>query len=397
MIKYTYTAKNKDGELINGQVEADSVSAASKTLTSKGFYPVDIRTSDKTAFSFFNRISLKDKAFFTRQLATTIGVGLPISQALKVISDEVTNKALSEIVNHVLRDVEGGTQLSTAFARYPNLFSKADLALVAAGETSGDLDKILKRLATNIEKDSNISRKVVSALFYPLFVLIVVLVLMLLMTFYIMPQMEDIYKSLNSELPFLTRSMIGFSNFLQKGWFLMVLFTAAIVIAAKQFVKTKKGEFLFDNLKINIPVIGSFMRKYYAGKFSRTMAGLVAAGVSILDSLDITAKAVGNVVYHDILISSISEVKNGVPLSTELKKAIEFPPIVSQMLLVGEQTGEIDTMLENLADYFDEEVDAFVKGIMGVIEPFMIVFMGGIVGVVLVAVMLPIYSLGKVI
>jgi len=397
LIKYTYTARNKDGELINGQVEADSVSAASKTLTSKGFYPVDIRTNDKIAFSFFNRISLKDKAFFTRQLATTIGVGLPISQALKVISDEVTNKALNEIVNQVLHDVESGTPLSTAFARYPNLFSKADLALVAAGETSGDLDKILNRLANNIEKDSNISRKVVSALTYPVFVLLMIIVLMLLMTLYVMPQMEDIYKSLDSELPLLTRSMIGFSHLLQKSWFFLFLVVTAFVVAIKQFVKTKKGEYTWDKIKISIPVIGPFMRKYYAGKFSRTMAGLVAAGVSILDSLNITANAVGNAVYHDILISSIDQVKDGIPLSTEIKKASEFPSIVSQMLLVGEQTGKIDTMLENLADYFDEEVDAFVKGIMGVIEPFMIVFMGGIVGVVLVAVMLPIYSLGKVI
>ncbi len=397
MINYSYTARNKDGELIKGQVEADSVSAAAKTLTSKGFYPVTIKSDIKEPFSFLSRIKLKDKAFFARQLATTINVGLPIAQALRIISEEITNKSLRAVVVQVLRDVEGGTQLSVSFGRFPKLFSRSDVALISAGETSGNLDKVLARLADSIEKESSISRKVMSAMAYPAFILVIVIILVLIMTMYVMPQMEEVYSSFGSRLPTLTNMLINFSHFITRSWLYILVLTGAFVVALRQFAKTKNGSYFWDRVKISSPVVGPFMRKYYSGKFSRTMSSLVGSGVSILDSLSITADAIGNSVYREVLVTAIEKVKDGVPLSQEIKKAPEFPTIVSQMLVVGEQTGEIDSMLDNLANYFDEEVDVFIKGMMSLIEPFMIVFMGGIVAIVLIAIMLPIYSIGKII
>lgn len=397
MRDFQYTAKNTDGEVIKGQLEAQDESSAAKLLSSKGLFPVTISLKEKNSFTFFDRVSMKDKAFFARQLATTIAAGLPITQALTIIKDQITKKGFREIIEQLIRDVEGGMQLSASMNRFPDTFSGVEITLVAAGEASGTLDKSLLRMADSLESDYRIIRKMRSALAYPGFILFMVLGIMVLMTVYVMPQMKGLYASFNAKLPPLTLGMLAVSDALQKYGIFILALIVGIYLGLQYWVKkTDQGRLVWDTMKIKTPVINKFLMQVYASRFSRTMSGLIGSGVSIIDSLNITSKAVGNVVYRDYLLSAASKVKGGIPLSTPLKEGGLFPPIVSQMLLVGEQTGEIDNMLSRLADFFDEEVDNEVKSITSIIEPFIIVLMGGMVCILLVAIMLPIYTIGKI-
>lgn len=397
MRNFSYTAKNKDGEIIKGQLEAQDESSAAKLLSSKDLFPVSIYVRDKTSFSFFNKVSLKDKSFFARQLSTTIGAGLPITQALTIIKDQIEKKAFRETVEGIIRDVEGGMQLSASMSKFENVFSGVEITLVSAGETSGTLDKSLMRMADALENDYKINRKIRSALAYPAFILFVVILVVVLMTVYVMPQMQGLYSSFNAKLPALTLAMLSISTVLQKVGLIVVALIVGIFLGLQYWVKrTDSGRLAWDTLKIKMPIINKFMMQIYAARFSRTMAGLIGSGVSIIDSLNITSRAIGNVIYRDYLLSASAKVKGGIPLSTPLKEGGLFPAIVPQMLLVGEQTGEIDNMLSRLADFFDEEVDSSVKSITSIIEPFIIVVMGGVVCIILVAIMLPIYSIGKI-
>lgn len=397
MRNFNYVAKNKDGEVIKGQLEAQDESAAAKLLTGKDLFPVSIFEKEKSSFSLFNHVSLKDKAFFARQLATTIGAGLPITQALTIIMDQIPNKSFREVISQIVRDVEGGMQLSASMGKFTDIFTGVETTLVAAGETSGSLDKSLLRMADSLESDYRITRKLRSALTYPGFIFFVVILIVILMTVYVMPQMQGLYSSFNAKLPPLTLAMLAISTGLQKYGIIVLAVAVAIVFAIRYWIKTtEQGRLAWDTLKIKTPAINKFLMQVYASRFSRTMAGLIGSGVSIIDSLNITSKAIGNVIYRDYLLAAASKVKGGIPLSTPLKEGELFPPIVSQMLLVGEQTGEIDNMLTRLADFFDEEVDNQVKSITSIMEPFIIVIMGGVVALLLIAIMMPIYSIGKI-
>lgn len=397
MIEYTYVAKTKDGDIVKGAVEADSESAAGKVLTGRELYPINISVKEKSSFNLLNRVSVKDKAFLIRQLATTINAGLPISQALNTLKEQIVNKKLKEVLEQVSRDVEGGMPLSTSFSRFPDVFSQIDVTLLAAGETSGTLDKVMIRLANTIENEYRIKRKIRSAMAYPSFIFVVIIGVIVIMTMYVMPQMEGLYASFGAKLPLLTRIALGISHGVTRYGIFILLILGAIVALLNRYIQTENGRLNWDKLKLSTPIIGLFLQKVYLARFARTLSGLVGSGVSILDSLSIVAKAIGNKVYENLILEAAKKVKGGIPLSTPLKSNKEFPPIVSQMVRVGEQTGEIDNMLTNLADYYEEEVDNFVKSMTSIIEPVVIVIMAVIVGFLLVAIMLPIYSIGKVI
>jgi len=396
MISFIYTAKNNDGEFVKGQIEAQNESAAAKVLTSKSLFPIDITMKQESGLAVFNRVSLKDKVLFTRQLSATLAAGLPITQALETISEQTSTKALKDIIAKIVGDVEGGMQLSASFSRFPQVFTRIDIALVESGEASGTLDKVLIRLADSIEKDYKMIKKVRSALMYPLFILGVVALVVVLMTVYVMPQMENLYKDFDSKLPAITLMLLGISHFLASYGIFVIFVIVAIGAGLRYYVTTRSGRYLWDSMRLKTPILAPFLRSLYAARFSRTMAGLVGSGVSLLDSLSITASAVGNRVIADVIYEAAQDVKGGKPLSKPLRESEVFSPIVPQMISVGEQTGEMDAMFSNLADYFDDEVDNFVRSITSVLEPFIIVVMGGIVAVILVAVMMPIYNIGKI-
>lgn len=396
MFEYSYTAKNNEGIIVRGEVEAENEISAAKLLVGKHLVPIDVLPREKKGFSFFDRVSIKNKALFARQLATMINAGLPISQALQILIEQSTSKKFGSILEQIARDIEGGSQLSSSLSKFPNVFHRTDLSLIASGEISGSLDKVLLRLADQLEKDYRLNKKIRSAFTYPAFIAVVVVGVVCLMIIYVMPQMEELYKSFNADLPFLTRIMIGLSHLLTRFFIpLLALFIGAVTLL-RQYVKRPTGRKVWDTLKLRMPLFGDFLRKVYVTRFSRTLSGLVSAGVPLLDSLSIVSDSVGNVVFKEIVEGAATKVKGGIPLSTPLKESNEFPLIVSQMVRVGEQTGELDNMLTNLANYFEDEVENTVKSFSSLLEPIIIVVMGLVVGTLLIAIMMPIYGLGKV-
>ncbi|MEI7690736.1 MAG: type II secretion system F family protein [bacterium] len=398
MINFRYIAKNKDGEAVEGVIEAETESAASKILIAKDIYPIKIETKGKGGIPFMNRISQKDKVFLIRQLATFIKAGLPISGALNTLEEQNPNKKVKEMIGQITRSVEGGSALSVSMSAFPQTFNQIDVTLIKTGEATGSLDKALIRMADNLENNYKIKKKIRSAMAYPAFLLVVVMGVLAVMIMYVLPQMESLYKSFDSQLPLLTRIVLAISHAFVTYGLIFVALIAVGIYLMKRYIATKNGRIFWDGLKLKTPIINNFMKSVYLSRFSRTMAGLVSSGVSILESLNIVGKAVGNVIYASVLVDAAEKVKSGIPLSKPLEDNIQlFPPIVYQMVRVGEQTGEIDAMLDNLATYYDEEVDNFVKSMTSIVEPAMIVFMGVIIGLILVAIMLPIYNLVSVI
>lgn len=393
---YSYSAKDKAGKVIKGEIEAENESAAAKVLSTKELIPVSVIVKKETSFSFLNKVSLKDKVIVVRQLATMITAGLPVSQSLKTIEEQITKKNVKRILSSAYSDIEGGSQLSVAFSRFPETFTSLDITLIASGETSGDLDKALLRLADQLEKQQTLVRKVRGAFVYPTFVIVVVAAVTIIMMVYVMPQMEALYVAFDSELPFLTRVMIAISHFISKFAPFIFIILIALGFYIRIMIKRPIGRKVWDNMKLNIYGISLLLKKLYMARFSRTLAGLIASGVPLLDSLSITSRAIGNVVYEEKIKAASKKVKSGIALSETLKGDPLFPPVVPQMISVGEKTGELDNMLENMANYFEEEVDIAVQNISRLIEPMIIVALALVIGTMLVAIMMPIYQLGSV-
>lgn len=393
---FNYTAKDKDGELQKGEVEAENDIAAAKVLSGKNLIPISIYKDEGSTFDFLNHISLKDKAIIARQLATMINAGLPIAQSLKTLEEQVKKQPIKKMLEQVSSDVEGGSQLSVAFSRFPNVFNSIDITLIASGETSGTLDKALKRLADQLEKEQSLLRKVRGAMVYPIFLIVVVVVVVAAMLIYVMPQMEDLYGSFNAKLPFLTRLLISLSHILSRFAPLLLIALVGIIIAIRIGIKRPVGRKIWDGLKLKIWGVSQLLTMVYMDRFARTLSSLVGSGVPLLDGLSITAKAIGNVIYEGSILEIAEKVKSGIALSEPLKENPLYPPIVPQMISVGEKTGELDSMLQNLADYFEEQVEELVKNLSNLIEPILIIVIGGLIGVILLAIMMPIYSLGGV-
>jgi len=393
---FSYTAKDKNGQLLKGEIEAENENAAAKVLSSRELIPISVELHQEQTFSFLNKVSLKDKVMMIRQLATMINAGLPIAQSLKTLEAQVNKKNIQKILAQTSSDIEGGSQLSVAFSRFPETFSALELTLIASGETSGNLDKSLLRLADQLEKQQSLVRKVRGAFIYPAFVIGVVVIVAAIIIVYVMPQMEELYSSFNAELPFLTRMMIAISKILSRFAPFVFLALIGLVIYARVAIKRPAGRRIWDKLKLKLFGINILLKKMYMARFARTLAGLVASGVPLLDSLAIVSKAVGNVIYEELIKKSAKKVKSGIALSETLLESPLFPVIVHQMIAVGERTGELDNMLENLANYYEEEVDTTVQSISRLIEPALIVILALVIGVFLVAIMLPIYQIGSV-
>jgi len=398
--EYLYSGKNADGEVQKGSIEAESEEGAAKYLNDHHIFPIHIYEKNKSGLSrlaIFSHVSSKEKVFFIRQLATTINAGLPVSQALVTLSSESGKGALEDIITQIVRDVGGGSTLSDAFAKYPKVFSTIDITLIRAGESSGSLDVVLLRLADSTENEYKIASKIRGAMVYPIFVLVLIMGVLVVMNYYVLPKMKDLYASFNgAKLPAVTQGLMAVNQFSTQYWYIMIILLVGFVVAARWYLSTSIGRFQYDHFKLIVPAFGKFFRSVYMGRFTRTLAGLIGSGVSILDALRIVTNATGNVVIAEEIKKCIPKVKSGTPLSKPLKESPYFPPIVSQMVKIGEETGEIDKMLTNLAEYFEDDVSSFVSAITSVMEPFIIITLAVIVGFILIAVMLPIYQFGSV-
>lgn len=400
MQEFTYTA-NKDGKTVSGLLKAQSKEAAMASLRKQGIHPLVVKEHSSNSFSRLNfgkKVGLKDLAIFTRQLSTMVSAGVPLSRALSTLQIQAPNKNFKKIIADIGKTVESGSPLADGFAKYPDVFSDVYINMVKAGEAGGILDEILKRLASQIEKDSSIRKKIKSAMTYPIVILTITVVAFFGIMIFIIPKIGKILTDLGGEdaqLPIYTKAMLTISDFTRANAPLIIVATVIVVFLVRRYIKTPKGKYQFHGLLLRVPVVSTVVVKVAIARFSRTFASLMSAGVGVLDALEVTGAAMGNKVIEAELTRAAKEVKNGKQLSESLAQSSHFPPIVSQMLAVGEETGQIDTILVKVADFYEEEVTATVDSLSSIIEPIMIIILGAAVGLIAASVMGPIASLSK--
>lgn len=396
MKKFTYEARDKaTGNIVKSLVQAESESEAAKALTAQGYMPLSIKEEIEGGWlaRFTNRISSKDKIVFSRQLATLIGAGLPLTQSLHTVFEQTANKKMQEIVQEIIADVEGGKTLSSAFGKHPEVFNKIFIALVTAGEASGTLDDALKRIADQQEKDAAMVSKIRGAMVYPGIVLAVMVAVGVFMMVTIVPQVAKLYSDMKKTLPVLTSILIGISNFVINFWWLTLILLALAIFFARQYVRTEAGSRLLDNLKLNMPPFKGMFRRLYMARFTRMGQTLLVTGVPMLDMLAIAAEGVNNAVVAEEITRAAGKVQSGKALSAALQTEDYILPMVPQMIKIGEQSGRIDEMMGKTAQAYEDELDEEIQAISTMIEPIMMVILAIFAGVLIGAVLFPIYSL----
>ena len=395
MLNFSYEAKNaKTGQTVKANVQAENEQAAAKLIKAEGLTPLNIKVEKSATGRRFGKIKAKDKVLFSRQLSTLINAGLPLVQSLRSVSKQTTKKPFQNIINQVITDVEAGTAFSVALEKFPTVFNRVYISLIAAGEASGTLDKALERLADQQEKDADIVSKVRGALIYPLIVLLVMIVVVLFMVVKVLPQVEDIYSTLpGASLPILTRILLGVSHFITNYWWIVLIVVGLISFFGSRWARTLGGRSAIDSIKMHMWPIGNLYMKMYMARFARTGTTLVASGVPLLQVLDITADAVDNVHVESSIKRSADQVKGGMALSESLRGDPNFLELVPNMLQIGEQSGSMEVMMAKVADYYEKEVDNEIKAISTIIEPVMMILMGIIAIIIVAAILLPIYGL----
>ena len=392
MATFTYTARSPQGELKTATIDAATRDDVVAQLRRQRLNVVKI---DEAPAQKKKRGSIKgrDIVIFTRQFSTMINAGLPLVQALDILAKQSENPALKEVTKAVVFDVESGHTVADAFRKHPKAFDDLYVNMVAAGEAGGILDTILMRLAIFKEKNDALIRKVKGAMIYPGVIMSVAVIAIVTLLVFVIPTFASMFASVGMPLPLPTRIVIGASGFLKSYWWAIVGIIALLVYMLRNYYKTSGGQLVIDRLLLKAPVLGDVLRKSAVSRFTRTLGTLIGSGVSILDGLEITAKTAGNRVISDAIMESRASIAGGETISAPLQKSAVFPPMVISMIAVGEQTGGLDEMLSKIADFYDEEVDAAVSGLLALMEPIMIVFLGVIVGGMVVAMYLPIFDM----
>jgi type IV pilus assembly protein PilC len=395
MPTFEYTARNAQNQLLKGTLEAKDKDDAAKQLKSKKLILVSLGAPPKKLSLSFGGggVPTRDVVIFTRQFSTMINAGLPLVQSLTVLSEQTENKVLADTTKKVVYDVESGATLADAFSKHPKVFSELYVNMVAAGEAGGILDTILGRLAVFLEKNDALVRKVKGAMVYPGVIFSVAGIAIAVLLIFVIPVFERMFASVNLELPLPTAIVVGLSRFLIGTWYLLVGGAIGAWFLFKQWVSTPNGKKQFDTIMLKVPVLGDVIRKSAVSRFTRTLGTLISSGVSILDGLEITAKTAGNMVIHDAVMASRSSIAGGETIAAPLKESAVFPPMVTSMISIGEQTGGLDEMLSKIADFYDEEVDVAVGTLLSLMEPIMIVVLGVVVGGMVVAMYLPIFDM----
>jgi type IV pilus assembly protein PilC len=395
MPTFAYSARPAmGGEIQSGEVELPTKEEVLAFLHRQKMIPVSVREKSRDiSFQIGTGISTRDIVIFTRQFATMINSGLPLVQSLDILAEQTENKAFRKVIQDVLYDVESGHTLADALGRHPKVFTDLFVNMVAAGEAGGILDTILLRLATFLEKNDALIRKIKGAMVYPAVVLFVAVAAVAILLIFVIPTFQEMFSSVGVPLPLPTRIVIGMSSFLVGYWWAVVGGIMIGLFMLRQFYKTDPGRLAIDRLLLAMPLLGDLQRKAAVARFTRTLGTLVSSGVSILEGLEITARTAGNRVIHDAVMGSRASIAGGETIAGPLKESGVFPPMVVQMINVGEQTGGLDEMLEKIADFYDDEVDSAVAALLSALEPIMIVFLGVIVGGMIVAMYLPIFDM----
>lgn len=397
MKRYNYKAKDRSGKLIKGEVEATSESAAAKLVRSKNLLVLSIKPAYESPFSVIrklkDRITPADVATFTRQFATMVGAGLPITESLLILRSQ-SKGSMAKVVSQILADVEGGESMSKAFAKHPQVFSPTYIALVKSGEVGGVLDTVLIRLADSLEKQQEFKGKVKGALIYPAIIIIGMVIVAFIMMIFVIPRLTSLYDEFNAELPLPTRILIGMSDAVIKFWPITLLVVFAGIYAFQAYRKTKAGRLKTDELLFKIPIIGNLQKEVILTELTSTLSLMAGAGVSILEGLNITSEVVGNSVIGNALKDVSRQVEKGFPVSFAFAKHPDaFPFILSQMVAVGEETGKMEEVLGKVSHVFEVESDQKVKTLTTAVEPIVMVLLGLGVGFLVIAIILPIYNL----
>lgn len=396
MRRFIYKATDPEtGKAVKGVIQADTERAAGKLLIQQGLSPDTIEAEDMTGFvaKMKNKVTNKDKITFTRQFATLIGAGLPLSNALRTVNDQTTAKGMKMVIEEVLADVEAGKALVDACAKHETVFDRVYLALVQAGEMSGTLDLSLRRLADQQEKDSAVMAKIRGAMTSPLITLAVIIGVMVFLLIEVVPQVEDLYGSLGKELPGLTSIMVAATNFLMHQWYVILVMLVLIVWFMIWFLRTNVGIRWAAVVKLNIPMFKGMFLRLYNGRFARTMQNLMSTGVALLEAMQISAESMNNVVLQEQIEEAEKKVRAGKPLSEALNDADYMLPLVPQMAAIGEESGKMDEMLGKAANVYESELDEQVAKLSEMIQPVMMLAMGGMAGVIVAGILFPIYSL----
>jgi len=397
---YLWSGRSTTGKPLAGEFKAKSLDNAITQLQNRGIIVIDIKEKpQKNALGGFRnllkRVSLKDLAIFTRQFATMIEAGIPVVQCLERLADQTAKESFKNIIKEIRRDVETGSTLAEAMGKKKNIFGDLIVSMVRVGETGGILGGTLSRVATHLEKVNALRRKVKSAMAYPMVVLVIAVLVTFFLLIFLIPTFAKLYASANIELPTPTRLVIALSAFLKRYFFFIIISLVIVGFAFKKVRKIKRGKRILDRIFIKVPIFGDLVRKASISRFARTLGILIKSGVPILDGLDITARTSGNMIVEDAVLKAKRSIGEGRSIANPLRESGIFPPLVVHLVAVGEQTGKLAEMLERVADFYEEEVDAKVSALSSILEPIMLVCVGIMVGAILIAMYLPIFSIAS--
>jgi type IV pilus assembly protein PilC len=401
---FAYKALDAKGAAANGTLDGDTKVAVAAALRNRGLTVLNIDEvkgglKGKDIFESLQRVKPKDLTIFSRQFSTMVNAGLAMLRCLYILEEQTENKKLARVLTQVRADVEAGISLSDALGKHPDVFSRLYVSMVRAGEVGGILDEVLNRLALQLEKDDSIRRAVKSAMVYPLMIGSFAIIVLMGMVMFLIPIFAGMYKELgNAKLPSLTRYMILFSDLVRGYWFIFFPAVIALIWGLRRLKRTPKGTMAWDRFKLRVPMgIGEIVRKIAVARFSRTFGTLISSGVPILQAIEITGKTAGNTVIESAMVGVQANVKEGQSISEPLEKVAVFPPMVTQMIAVGEETGSLDQMLHKIADFYEDEVNAAVKSLTSILEPILMLGVGAIVGTVVISMYLPIFNMMNIV
>ncbi len=395
MSVFVWEGKLANGSIKKGEIEAADKAAAALILKRQRIAPTKLKAKPKDIVLFQKGIQTKEIVIFTRQFSTMINAGLPLVQCLDILSSQQPNPSFKKILSQIKGDVEGGSTFADALGKHPKVFDSLYVNLVAAGEVGGVLDTVLNRLAVYMEKNEALKNKVKGAMTYPIIVLCVAFGVVAILMIFVIPTFSDMFKQFGSALPGPTQIVVDLSNFFRNFWWLMIGLIIAIIIAFKWTRSQEKGRFYTDKMALRLPVFGPLIKKVAVAKFTRTLGTMISSGVPIMDGLDITSRTAGNVIVENAIKSVRTAISEGRTMSEPLEQTGIFPGMVVQMIAVGEATGAMDQMLSKIADFYDEEVDTAVEALTSALEPMLMVFLGGLIGFIVVAMYLPIFQMAQ--
>ena len=397
---YTYRARDRSGKVVTATMEAATEREVAASLRDKGMFVSEIKPPARGLNmeikmpAFMDAPGLRDVTIFSRQFATVIAAGLPVVQSLNILQRQADKRGMKEALNKIRQDVETGLPLSDALAKFPRIFNKLYIYLARAGEVSGNLDGILERVATYMEKQQAIRGKVKSAMTYPAVVLVIAIAVTFFLLTGIVPQFAQILDQLGGDLPLITQVLVAISDFLRFQWYILLAVIVATVVGIGFYYRTNNGRHVIDRILLRLPVLGTLVQKSSIASFSQTFGLLLRSGVNIVEAIDITKGTAGNIIVEDILTETKDAVQRGEQVSVTLMKYPQvFPPLVSSMVAIGEETGAIDAMLEKIAEFYEREVDEAVEGLTAALEPMLIVFLGVVVGFIVAGMFLPMFAI----